>query len=403
MGTIRPPSLFLLAGMAALGPLALNFYVPALPAVAAQFAVTPSAAQWTLTLYFIGISFGQIIHGPLSDAIGRRPVVLGGLALYALASFACYFAATLDLLLVARFIQALGGCVGMVMSRAVLQDVFQRERFAAALSTVVMVSAVAPMFAPAVGGFITEWLGWRIVFLLLGGGALVLFGACLQALPETHLNRNPLTLISLVSAYPVAMRHRGFMLNAVAAALFPATNFTIMAAGPFLVVDVLKATPSTYGAMAMTAPLGFILGNAVARRLLLRVDHRRLMLVAAGVSLAGLSLQLALVALVPLTLAGLFLPLLVVAFGHGLGLACATGLAMAQLPDLRGTASASIGFLQMGIGALASTAGSMVVPHGAVATVLAMLAIQGFDFVLLILGRHLDHGARGEIHSKDNE
>lgn len=376
--------------MAALGPLALNFFVPALPAVAAQFAVTPSAAQWTLTLYFIGISFGQIIHGPLSDAIGRRPVVLGGLALYALASFACYFAATLELLLVARFMQALGGCVGMVMSRAVLQDVFQRERFAAALSTVVMVSAVAPMLAPAVGGFVTEWLGWRSVFLLLGSGALVLLGACLQALSETHLNRNPLTLFSMAGAYLAAARHRGFMANATAAALFPATNFTFMAAGPFLVVELLNGTPSTYGAMAMTAPFGFILGNAVARRVLLRVDHRRMMLVAAGVSLAGLALQLALVSLLPLTLAGLFLPLLVIAFGHGLGLACATGLAMAQLPDLRGTASASIGFLQMGIGAVASIAGSMVVPHGAAATVLTMLAIQGFDLVLLILGGHFD-------------
>lgn len=390
MGHVKPPSLFLLAGMAALGPLALNFFVPALPAVAAQFAVTPSAAQWTLTLYFIGISFGQIIHGPLSDAIGRRPVVLGGLALYALASFACYFAATLELLLVARFMQALGGCVGMVMSRAVLQDVFQRERFAAALSTVVMVSAVAPMLAPAVGGFVTEWLGWRSVFLLLGSGALVLLGACLQALSETHLNRNPLTLFSMAGAYLAAARHRGFMANATAAALFPATNFTFMAAGPFLVVELLKGTPSTYGAMAMTAPFGFILGNAVARRVLLRVDHRRMMLVAAGVSLAGLALQLALVSLLPLTLAGLFLPLLVIAFGHGLGLACATGLAMAQLPDLRGTASASIGFLQMGIGAVASIAGSMVVPHGAAATVLTMLAIQGFDLVLLLLGSHFD-------------
>jgi len=388
----KPPSLILLAALAACGPLAINFYVPALPVVAAEYNVSPSAVQWTLTLYFIGVSLGQIIYGPLSDAIGRRPIVLVGLGLYCVASFTCYFSSAFDVLLISRFAQAAGGCVGMVMSRAILQDSYSHARFASALATVVMVSAVAPMLAPGVGGYIIQWIGWRSVFLILGLGSAIVLLLCWRHLPETLSKRSEIALSSLWAAYPIALSHRQFVIAAVAAALLPSTYMAFMAAGPYLVVRSLGRSPSVYGMAAMVAPLGFILGNAVARRLALRLGERLPALAGAIIAAVGIGCLLAAVAAFPLSLQALFLPLVVIAFGHGVGLACAVGVAMSYLPELKGTAAAFVGFLQMCFAALASTAGSATVGHGAIAIALVMAALHCMVLMLFFAMRRGEGG-----------
>lgn len=387
---IKPPNIAILAALAACGPLALNLYVPALPAVAEQYQASPGAVQWTLTLYFVGVALGQIVYGPLSDMIGRRRLVLTGVALYLLACLACSLAPSLGFLIVARFAQACGGCVGMVMSRAILQDVYPRERFASALSTVVMASAVAPMLAPTIGGYVTQFIGWPYVFLPPAVLALVLLAACVRHLPETHFQRLPVTLGSLMGSYPATLRNGRFMLKSAVAALISSTYFTFMAAGPYLAIGVLRLSPSEYGTVAMTATFGFILGNALSRTLSLRLSGMRVALIGCAVTAAGIALQLALVGLLPLSLSGLFFPMVVISCGHGLAMASVIGIAMAALPHLRGTASAVIGFLQMCFAALASEAGSASVTMGAVATITVMAVIHCLAVILLGLSWKLD-------------
>jgi DHA1 family bicyclomycin/chloramphenicol resistance-like MFS transporter len=176
----------LLTALVALGPLSTDLYLPSLPALTAYFGVGEAAGQLTLSAFLLGLAGGQIIYGPLSDRYGRRPVLLFGLALYAIASIVCVFAPSIQVLVIARFCQACGACVGPVLGRAVVRDVYGREGAARILSYLSAAIALAPAIGPIIGGFVETWFGWRANFIVLslyGAAALALTFAIL---PETN-------------------------------------------------------------------------------------------------------------------------------------------------------------------------------------------------------------------------
>lgn len=383
----KRPHIFILAGIAAAGPLAVNLFVPALPVIADEFSVGRDVVQWALTLYFVGVSIGQLLYGPLSDIFGRRIVVLGGILLYCLSSFSCLFSESIYFLIFSRFTQAFGGCVGMVMSRAIIQDVFPNEKFAAALSTVVMVSATAPMVAPTIGGYISEWFGWRYVFLLLGLASLGLMVSCVIGLRETHFRRLKPSLGSLLSSYGEVLRSGKFLPVSIATALIPSSYFAFMAGAPYIVVNTMHRTSGEYGAMAMVAPAGFVLGNAVARKVSTRLGPTKTLLLGGGGTAIGLCILLGLVVLLPLSAFNLFAPMLLVSFGHGLGIASGISIAMSEARHLSGTASALGGFLQMCAAAVASNLAGTVVGISPAALVGLMTLIHGLGVLVFVLGR----------------
>src|SRR4051812_11561206 len=181
--------LLMLVAMTGVAPISLYMLVPALPVLATAFGRDISIAQMTVSLYMVGIACSQIIMGPLSDRFGRRPVLLAGLGLMVIASAACIFAETLTQLIAARFLQALGGATGMVVSRAIIRDLYSRERISAMISLVIAAMMIAQMLSPLTGGLLETAFGWRAIFYLITAASLTIAVAIAVALPETRGER----------------------------------------------------------------------------------------------------------------------------------------------------------------------------------------------------------------------
>jgi DHA1 family bicyclomycin/chloramphenicol resistance-like MFS transporter len=181
----------ILVAVTATGPLALNILMPSMPGLPAVFGTDYATVQLTLSLYLIGLAGAQLIYGPLSDRYGRRPVLLAGLGVFLLGTLTGALAASISMVIAGRVLQAVGGCAGMVLGRAIVRDLYERDRAASVIAYVTMAMVVAPMLAPLFGGFLDDWLGWRATFWFVAvyGSVVVVF--CFLLLGETHRTRLP--------------------------------------------------------------------------------------------------------------------------------------------------------------------------------------------------------------------
>ncbi|MBV9860094.1 MAG: multidrug effflux MFS transporter [Alphaproteobacteria bacterium] len=348
----RTPSLALLVLVTAIGPAALHMPVPSLPLLAVAFDSPPGAVQLVLTLFLAGIAGAQLLYGPVSDRFGRRPVLLFGLALFLLGTVLCGLAWSLSALIVGRVLQACGGCAGMVLGRAIISDVCEREAAASAIATVTMAMALAPSVSPAIGAYLAEWIGWRADFALLGalGAALlVLVGLHLR---ETHRNAIPLDLRGMAGSFAILLRSPAFVGLALSSACTTASWYTFTASAPYLLSELLRQPPSTYGLMILLPMAAYVLGNAVAARCAVRLGSVRLFVwgvalsVAAGAAMALWCLGLG------LTAWAVFVPMALSSVGNGMSQPPAMAAGLSVYPRIAGAASGLIGFLQMMIAAL---------------------------------------------------
>lgn len=351
----RRPPVWLLVAATATGPLALNLFVPSMPGLVAVFGTDHATVQLTLSLYLIGVAVGQLVYGPLSDRFGRRPVLLAGIALYLGASAACALATGIGALIAGRVVQALGGCAGMVIARAIVRDAWDRDQATRVLAAVIAGMAVAPMVGPVIGGFLEEWAGWRAGFILIAAfGALVL-AAGLKALPETHNDLTPLPgPMALIHAYRGLLAKPAFLGYALLSTLSSAGFFAFLAGAPYATVEMLGRSPSEYGLLFVLLSVGYMAGNILVSRLIGRVSAERLMLVGMVLSLAGPVVTLALLPAGVFSVWSLYLPATVMCLGNGLVMPTSMTAAVSAEPRLAGTASGLLGFLQMGLGAAVS-------------------------------------------------
>ncbi len=383
----RPP-VWLLVGATATGPLALNMFVPSMPGLPEAFQTTPAAVQLTLSLFLVGVAVGQLVYGPLSDRFGRRPVLLSGLALYAAAGLFCLLAPTIELLVAGRVAQALGGCAGMVIARAIVRDAWGRDEATRVLALVIAGMALAPMFGPAVGGFLDELVGWRATFaaLLVFGAVVAAWGA--RALPETHLEPTPLPgLRAMLAAYRGLLARRLFLGYALVTALTTAGFFAFLAGAPFTMMDTLGRPPSEYGLMFILLSVGYMGGNMAVSRLAGRVPPDALLAAGLVMCVAGPAALLWIVMTGRLDPWTLFLPTIVMCTGNGLVMPTAMTVAVGIDPRLAGTASGLLGFLQMGVGAAASASVGALKGDDPTVMVAAMLALNALAAVALACGR----------------
>ncbi len=259
--TRRRPPLVLLALVTAIAPASLHILVPALPSLAAIFDAAPGAVQLVLTLFLAGIAVGQLVYGPVSDRFGRRPVLLAGLGLFLVGTGLCGFAWSLPALILGRAIAALGGCAGMVLGRAIVRDVYDRERSASALATIMMVMSLVPSLSPAIGAYLTQWVGWRADFVLLGVVGITVLVLTAVNLEETHAP-GAINLAGMIGSFAMLLRSPAFLTVAFATAFTSTSWFTFLAAAPYLLAERLHRPPSTYGLMILLPMAGYILGNA---------------------------------------------------------------------------------------------------------------------------------------------
>ena len=349
------PSYAILVAISAIGPLALNLFMPSMPGLQREFGVSYGVAQLTLTLYLIGMAVCQLVYGPISDRVGRRPMLLFGMALFVAASLMAALAPSIHVLIAARLLQAVGGAAGVVLARAMVRDVFDRETSASVISYITMAFVVAPMVAPAIGGYIDVHGGWRMGFWVLSGLGAAVLAAAWRFLPETHVNRegpgHGFSLLSGAARLFALPRFRGYTL---VLAFTSSVFFAFLGGAPHIMMNVLHRTPMEYGLWFASVSAGYMAGNFLSGRYTKAVGLDRMILIGAGVTLAGGLLCFAAAVTGLLSPVTLFLPMCLAAIGNGLTIPNGTAGAISVDQRLTGAAAGWSGFSQMACGAAAS-------------------------------------------------
>jgi DHA1 family bicyclomycin/chloramphenicol resistance-like MFS transporter len=348
----RLPSVVILIAMSAIGPMALNIFMPSMPGLARHFQVDYGLVQLTLTFYLIGLGLAQLVYGPLSDRYGRRPVLLWGLGIFCVGSLLCALAPSIEMLMIGRAFQAVGGCSGLVLGRAIIRDLYDRDRSAAMIGYVTMAMSLAPMFSPALGGYLDTLFGWRASFAFCALAGVIVLACVILTLPETLAEPGLGEGIgAMLRGYASLLRSPAFCGYALQTAFTSGMFFAFIAGAPFVVVTVMGQPPSSYGLWFMIVSVGYFAGNFCTGRFAVRLGVDRMIAIGAVIGLFGILALAAIGWLGLLTLPGLFLPMAVVALSNGLTLPNGTAGAVSVNPRAAGAAAGLSGALQMLVGA----------------------------------------------------
>jgi DHA1 family bicyclomycin/chloramphenicol resistance-like MFS transporter len=359
------PPLWLLVLVTFGGTLAMHMFVPALPMVARELHATPAAAQSTISLYILGLAFGQLLYGPLSDRFGRRPVLLAGLALYTAAGLLCLWAPTVQVLLGARLLQAVGGCAGLLLARAIVRDTCGTTETLQRLATLGLITLVGPGIAPLLGSAVVSMLGWRWIcacFVLLGVLALA---AVWLRLPETRpALRVSARRSSLLADARTLLRSRLFVACALGGSCATTAFYAFVAAAPFLFGERLHRPLHEVGYYLIAPVAGLSIGNVLASRLAGRVQQALLMRHASALSLASATVLLVMLWMAQPPAWGVAVLMGFYAVGAGLCSPAVSTKAISVDPQLTGAAAGLFGFAQMAVGALCSALAGWGSDHG---------------------------------------
>jgi MFS transporter, DHA1 family, multidrug resistance protein len=354
--------LLMLVVMTGVAPISLYMLVPALPVLATTFGRDISVAQMTVSLYMVGIALSQLIMGPLSDKLGRRPVLLAGLGLMVAAGAGSVFAETLPQLIAARFLQALGGASGMVISRAIIRDLYPRERVGAMISLVVAALMIAQMVSPLTGGLLETAFGWRAILYLITAASLTITIFIALALPETRRDRADSS--SFRGDLGKLLKSRAFVGYMLCQVLASQIIFAFAGGGPYIVVTQMGRSSAEYGAWFACTGFAYLVGNLLCVRFAPRHSLERLiwfgLALQLGGSLLNLIWSLAGVNQAPLWLFG---TQMIVMVANAFVMANSAAGAISIRPEAAGTASGAMGFLQQGIGSLISQFGAYLGGH----------------------------------------
>ena len=342
------------------GTMAMHIFVPALPVAGAALNASAASMQQTITLYVIGLALGQLIYGPVSDAVGRRPALLLGLAVYLSAGVMALFAPTLEWLLVARLLQALGGAAGIALGRAIVRDTAQPLRVTRDLALLNLLTLAGPGLAPIIGAYLADHFGWRAIYVFLVAIGSAMLVCTWRLLPETNSQLRPLRVGSIGRDYRQLLGHPGFAGYMLGGACITSALYPYLASVPYIVHGQMGLPISAIGWFAASTIVGARLGTFLTRRLSSRWPAERFLLLGAGLGLVMATTLLGFHALGALTPGWLLAITITMTFGAGFASPAALGSALSVMPTLAGSAAGLYGFGQMAMGAI----GTLLVGHG---------------------------------------
>jgi len=383
--------ILILGLLTAIGPFSIDMYLPAFPDIAKNLHTTVARVTLSLSSFFIGISFGQLLYGPLLERFGRKKPLYIGLCVYLLASIGCALAASVNALIVLRLLQALGGCVGMVAARAMVRDLFEVKENAKIFSTLMLVVAISPIIAPTLGGYITAVLGWRFVFAMLIVVDLIILAGIYFLLPESKKPDPNFSLrpAPILKNFTGVITHPQFYTYALTAAISAAGLYAYIAGSPHVFMEIFHVSEKQYGWIFALIAMGLIGASQLNSVLLKNYTSEQLIKVALTCqSIIGITMAL-------ITFLGwndVFITIFFIFIflcTQGFVFPNASALSLASFGHNAGSASALMGAIQMSIGAGTSALVSVLQNHTALPMtgVMACCAIAALS--VFSLGRKI--------------
>jgi MFS transporter, DHA1 family, multidrug resistance protein len=369
--------LALLIAMTGVSSLSLNILTPAIPSLVTKFAADPANVQLTVSLYIMGLAAAQLVFGPLSDKFGRRLVVIAGLALATVASTFAIFAGSVASLVIWRVAQSLGASTGQTIGRAIIRDLYERDRAASMIGLVTSVVVLMPMVAPLMGGILDTLFGWEAIFIFSAALSGFVLAWAVLALPETR-PVIPAQQNRFRSDFRALATDRRFFGYALCAGLGSGPFFSFLGGAPHVVVSMLGHSSAEYGLWFFIPSFGFMAGNFAVSRLARRLGIDALIWWGVALTIAGALVNVAVYVAIPgWEMATIFLPQIIIGLGNGLLLPTAVAGAVSIRPQVAGTASGMTGFIQMAIGAAAAQLSGHVIA-GASNAMPMLLLMLGF-------------------------
>lgn len=344
---------FILGLLAMLMPLSIDMYLPALPVIAQQFGVPAGSAQMTLSTYILGFALGQLLYGPMADSIGRKPVILGGTLIFAAAAGACALAQSIDQLITLRFFHGLAAAAASVVINALMRDIYPKEEFSRMMSFVMLVTTVAPLLAPMIGGAVLVWLSWHAIFWILAIAALLASLMISFFISETLPveRRQPFHIRTTIGNFATLFRHKRVLSYMLASGFSFAGMFSFLSAGPFVYIELNHVLPQNFGYYFALNIVFLFMMTIINGRFVRRVGALRMFR-------AGLWIQFVMALWLVLSAAfdvGFWaLVMGVAAFVGCVSLVASNAMAVIldEFPHMAGTASSLAGTFRFGIGAI---------------------------------------------------
>ncbi|MFG1479857.1 multidrug effflux MFS transporter [Xanthobacter sp. V4C-4] len=393
--------------MVMLGPISLAMYTPAMPTLVTAFDTTPAAVKMTLTVFFLGFAFSQLVCGPLSDAFGRRPVALGFFSVYLLGSLVATWAPSMGWLIVGRGLQGIGCAAGIAISRAIVRDQYAGPASAHIMNLIGTMLAIGPAVSPTLGGLILGLAGWHMIFMGMAAYGVVLVVLLAFFVPETNRARDAALAapLGIARSYAQLLADRTFMRASLVLGGGLGAIYTLSALLPFVLIQQVGLSPTEFGLAMLVQTGSFLFGTLVAGRLLKRMSAMAIVpvglaLVAAGAVGFGVGLRL-----LPTVPATVMAPVGLWACGIAMLLPGCTTAALAGFPRIAGAASALMGFMQIGGGFLGTVVAVLFPsPLGALATLVPAMALVALGGHVLLRPRRAGGPAdAGTVEATDLE
>ncbi|HTP99302.1 MAG TPA: multidrug effflux MFS transporter [Casimicrobiaceae bacterium] len=388
----------MLASLSMLGPFAVDMYLPAFPAIGAELGVSAIALQQTLSVYMFAYAFMMLWHGALSDSIGRRPIVIGGLVVFALGTLGCAIAGNIESLWLSRVLQGLSAGSGLVVGRAIIRDRFHGAEAQRMMSQMTLVFGIGPALAPIAGGVLLNLLGWRSIFWAMLAWTLAMIAVCVQSLPETLAvaHRHRLRPGVLWSNYRAVLGRPAFALLALLPALNFCGFFLYISSAPAFLVGLLGVSTWGFAWLFMPMIFGIMIGAYLSGRLAGRLSP--MLTIRIGYSLLALAAiaNLLVCYLLPPFVAWNVLPIFVFTIGSSLIMPSVTLLLLDLFPTMRGMTSSLQGFVQFALGAVVAGSVSPLLAHSLTSLAWGMGAFAAVSFGLWLTYQRRAHDSLKE-------